>query len=234
MISTPLALPFVAGAEGRRVSLIGRLASGFAVALLALGGCALPARDAAIDDQAVARSIQVRYEQALPDLPPGKQRHYAQRLYRITGEARYLLLNRAYAQRLVNTLGEEIEGLADPAQVARRAREAVAAYPVGSEKQRRRRRMLAEWGEIAYAKGLAFRLIQAKDYGLLDEATLPGHRRALDYLASIDFRPFLLDPAVMAIYAAQVANLAYYLEALGVADLHEEVVSAFRRHYPPV
>lgn len=215
------------------LSLIMRLASGLAVALLALGGCALPAGDAALDDEAVARSIQARYDQALPDLPPGKQRHYAQRLYRITGEARYLPLNRAYGQRLVSALRTEIEGLADPDHAARRAREAVAAYPVGSEKQRRRRRMLAEWGEIAYAKGLAFKLTQAKYHGLLNEAALPGHRQALDYLASVDFRTFLLDREVMAVYAAQVANLAYYLEELGIVDLREEVVSAFRRQYPP-
>ena len=211
-----------------------RLTSWLLVALLTLGGCALPARDTTPSYEAVASSIQARYEQALPDLPPGKQRHYAQRLYRMTGEARYLPLNRAYGQRLVSALREEIDGLADPGYAARRAREAVAAYPVGSEKQRRRQRMLAEWGEIAYAKGLAFELTQASYYGLLNDAALPGHRRALDYLASVDFRAFLLDPEVMAVYAAQVANLAYYLEHLGIADLREEVVSAFRHQYPPV
>ncbi|MDX1464817.1 MAG: DUF3541 domain-containing protein, partial [Halomonas sp.] len=83
------------------------------------------------------------------------------------------------------------------------------------------------------AKGLAFKLTQAKYHGLLNDVALPGHRRALDYLASVDFRAFLLDPQVMAVYAAQVANLVYYLEDLGVTDLREEVASAFRHQYPP-
>lgn len=210
-----------------------RLMAWLLVALLTLSGCALPSRDATLAYDEVARAIQARYEQALPDLPSSQQRHYAQRLYRLTGDDRYLPLNRAYGRRLVSALREEIDGLADPGHAARRAREAVAAYPVASEKQRRRQRMLAEWGEIAYAKGLAFKLTQAKYHGLLNEVDLPGHRRALDYLASVDFRAFLLDPEVMAVYAAQVANLVYYLEDLGVIDLREEVTTAFRREYPP-
>ncbi|MEQ6888538.1 DUF3541 domain-containing protein [Halomonas sp. CS7] len=210
-----------------------RLTAWLLVALLTLSGCSLPERDTTLTYEDVAQSIQARYEQALPDLPSSKQRHYAQRLYRLTGDDRYLPLNRDYGRRLVGALREEIDGLADPGYAARRAREAVAAYPVSSQKQRRRKRMLAEWGEIAYAKGLAFKLTQASYYGLLNDAELPGHRRALDYLASVDFRAFLLDPEVMAVYAAQVANLVYYLEDLGVTDLREEVVSAFRRQYPP-
>ncbi|WP_240036402.1 DUF3541 domain-containing protein [Halomonas urmiana] len=210
-----------------------RFTSWLLVALLTLSGCALPARDSTLAYDEVARSIQERYEKALPDLPSSKQRHYAQRLYRMTGDDRYLPLNRAYGRQLVSDLREEIDALADPGHAARRAREQVAAYPEGSAKQRRRKRMLAEWGEIAYAKGLAFKLTQAKYHGLLNEADLPGHQRALDYLASVDFRAFLLDPGVMAVYAAQVANLVYYLEDLGVTDLREEVASAFRRQYPP-
>lgn len=203
------------------------------VVLLSLTGCALPRQEQGLDHAAVAEAIRERYEAALPDLPQSKQRHYAQRLYRMTGDARYLPLNRDYGHRLVNRIRTEIEALDTPGHAERRAREKVFAYPVGSEKQRRRKRMLAEWGEIAYAKSLAFDLTQAAYHGLLNEADLPGYQRALDYLASVDFRTFLLDPDVMTIYAAQVANLAYYLEDLGVTDLREEVITAFRHQYPP-
>ncbi|SEL51047.1 DUF3541 domain-containing protein [Halomonas daqiaonensis] len=234
------------------ISLMGRrraaptlptLLSGLLVAVLSMAGCAslpqdLQQRDLQQQEQGlghavVAEAIRERYEQALPDLPPSKQRHYAQRLYRVTGDARYLPLNHEYGRRLVDRVRDEIEALATPGHAERRAREKVAAYPVNSEKQRRRKQMLAEWGEIAYANGLAFDLTQAKYHGLLNETDLPGHDRVLEYLASVDFRTFLLDPEVMAIYAAQVANLVYYLEDLGVTDLREEVITAFREQYPP-
>jgi hypothetical protein len=203
------------------------------VVLLSLAGCALPPGEPGLDHAAVAEAIRERYEEALPDLPQSKQRHYAQRLYRMTGDARYLPFIRDYGRRLVSGIREEIEALDTPGHAEQRAREKVAAYPVGSEKQRRRKQMLAEWGEITYAKGLAFDLTQAKYHGLLNETDLPGYHRALYYLASVDFSTFLLDPEVMAIYAAQVANLTYYLDDLGVTDLREEVITAFRHQYPP-
>ncbi|WP_136248355.1 DUF3541 domain-containing protein [Halomonas borealis] len=197
-----------------------------------LAGCAL-APSAPPADEAVAAEIRATYERALPSLSAGKQRHYAQRLYRITGEARYLPLNRDYGERLVASLREEFAGLGEPGYVARRSREGVTGYPEASAKQRRRKRMLADWGEILYAKGLAFDLTQAHYHGLLDERTLPGHRRALDYLSGVDFRAFVTDPRVLDVYAAQVANLVYYLHDLGVVDLRGEAIAAFRARFPP-
>jgi hypothetical protein len=55
----------------------------------------------------------------------------------------------------------------------------------------------------------------------------------LGYQAEVAWAPFLTDPAVIGIYAAQVANYAYFLHQLGVMDLRREVEAAFRRHYPP-
>ncbi|ATJ81490.1 DUF3541 domain-containing protein [Halomonas beimenensis] len=201
--------------------------------LVLLAGCALDARPPARSHEAVAAEIRATYEQALPTLSPGKQRHYAQRLYRITGEARYLPLNREYGERLIDELRGEIAGHAQPGYVARRAREKLAGYPERTAKQRRRKRMLGDWREILYAKGLAFDLTQAHYHGLLNDEALPGYRRALDYLASVDFRAFLTDPEVLEVYAAQVANLVYYLHDLGVADLREATIAAFRERFPP-
>ncbi|RTQ99894.1 DUF3541 domain-containing protein [Halomonas nitroreducens] len=197
-----------------------------------LVGCALEGQTAALLPGEVAAEIRANYEQALPRLPASKQRHYAQRLYRVTGDERFLPLNRAYGLRLLTSLRQEIDGLAEPGYAPRRAREKVADYPARSLKQQRRKHMLGEWGEIVYAKSLAFQLTQASYHGLLDEEHLPGYRRALAYLEGLDFRPFLIDPEVMEIYAAQVANLVYYLHHLGVADLRDPVIAAFRRHYP--
>ncbi|OBX37954.1 hypothetical protein A8U91_02333 [Halomonas elongata] len=203
------------------------------VLCLGLAGCALDARQDEARHTAVAAEIRQHYERILPDLPVDDRRHYAQRLYRLTGAPRYLPPNRAYADRLIAELREEIEGLARSEIVAARAEAAVTDYPERTAKQQRRKRMLADWREVAYAKGLAFRLTQASYHGLLNETDLPGYRRALRYLESVDFQAFVTDPQVMEVYAAQVANLVYYLHELGVADLREAAIEAFRAHYPP-
>ncbi|MBS9403617.1 DUF3541 domain-containing protein [Halomonas sp. TRM85114] len=205
--------------------------------LLWLTGCASIAPDIERERHRQAGlDIQAVYEAALPTLPQDKQRHYAQRLYRLTGEARYLDINRAYGHRLVGRLAPDIQGLADSLDdnnryAEARSQEIVAAYPQRTAKQRARRAMLAEWGEIAFAAKLLFRLVQADYHGLLP--ALDNHEVALDYLADVDWRPFLTDPAVLGIYAAQAANQVHYLHQLGIVDLRAEVEAAFRQRYPP-
>src|SRR5690554_147868 len=206
------------------------------VVLFWLSGCTASSRE---DDTVpgsvidVAENIQANYEASLFILPPAKQRHYAQRLYRISGDARYVPLAETHAKALILQLREDIEGLATPGYPEASSRVLVADYPARTPKQRVRRQLLSEWGEIIYARSLLFRLIQLEYYGLLDTPRLNGHERALEYLAGVDFQTFLTDPEVLSTYAAQVANIAHFLHQLGITDLRDEVVAAFRDHYPP-
>jgi hypothetical protein len=205
--------------------------------LLWLVGCASVAPDIERERHRQAGfDIQAVYEAALPSLPLDKQRHYAQRLYRLTGETRYLDLNRAYGQRLMGRLAQDIQGLADSRHdhyryAETRSREIVAGYPQRTAKQRSRRAMLAEWGEMAFAGKLLFRLVQAEYHGLL--LAIDNHAVALDYLADVDWRAFLTDPDVLGTYAAQVANQVHFLHQLGIVDLRADVEAAFRQRYPP-
>ncbi|MGR2739360.1 DUF3541 domain-containing protein [Billgrantia sp. Q4P2] len=195
-----------------------------------LAGCAIDASSPSDDHRAAGQAIQAVYEAALPELPRDKQRHYAQRLYRMSGDARYLEFLEAHGRLLLTQLERDIAGLEEPGYASARALEIVANYPLRSVKQRARKAMLAEWGEIAFGRQLLFRLIQADYYGLLEE--LPGRRLALDYLSSLEWHRFLTDPEVMRIYAAQVANQAWFLHQLGIVDLREEMIEAFRVVYP--
>jgi hypothetical protein len=200
--------------------------------VLLLTGCAVMAPQVETDAQRDAGlAIQKVYEQALPTLSEDKQRHFAQRLYRLTGEQRWRPLNRAYGERLMVRLEEDIAGLAEPGYAATRSRAIVADYSQRTAKQRARRAMLGEWGEIAFARSLLFRQVQAEYHGLLP--ALEDHERALGYQAEVAWAPFLTDPAVIGIYAAQVANYTYFLHQLGVMDLRREVEAAFQRRYPP-
>jgi len=201
------------------------------IALVLVGCAAIQPYDERDVQRDAGLAIQEVYEGALPTLSEDKQRHFAQRLYRLTGEQRWRALNRAYGERLQVRLEEDIVGLAEPGYAAARSRAIVADYSQSSAKQRARRAMLGEWGEIPFARGLLFRLAQAEYHDLLP--TIEDHERALDYQAEVEWAAFLTDPSVIGIYAAQVANYAYFLHQLGVMDLRREVEAAFRRHYPP-
>ncbi|MDR5901833.1 DUF3541 domain-containing protein [Halomonas icarae] len=216
-------------------SLHARQLSWLALCVLALqlSACAVQQLDAgpAERHRLAAERIRATYEAVLPELSGGKRRHYAQRLYRVSGEERYLPANREYMLHLAGRLEAEIAELAVPGQIERLARESVEGYPRRTAKQRARAEMFSRWGEFAYAKGLLFRLVQAHCHGMLDE--VPGHERALDYLEDLPWEAFLTDPEVLEVYAAQVANQVHFLHQLGVMDLRREVEAVFRRRYPP-
>ncbi|MDX5435040.1 MAG: DUF3541 domain-containing protein [Halomonas sp.] len=205
--------------------------SWLALLLLAwLAGCATPLVSPTFDEKATGQAIQAVYEAALPGLPQDKQRHYAQRLYRISGDPRYLSIMETHGRLLLGQLERDIAGLEEPGYAAERAREVVANYPQRTAKQRARKAMLAEWGEIAFGRQLLFRLMQADYYGLLD--AVPQRHLAFGYLAGLEWQRFLTDPQVIRIYAAQVANQAWFLHQLGIVDLREEMLEAFRGVYP--
>ena len=202
------------------------------LALIWLAGCAALTPTDSHDE--VAEAIQARYEAELFTLPLDKQRHYAQRLYRISGDARYVPLTEGHAKRLMLRISEELDGLAGHDDyAARRSQVLLDAYPTRTAKQRARRQMFADWAEMIYARRLLFSLVQLDYYGLLDTPRLADHELALDYLAEVDFATFLTDPEVLSVYAAQVANIVHYLHQLGIVDLRDEVVGAFREHYSP-
>lgn len=205
---------------------------GWLYLLVFLAGCSALSTEGTGERHARAGlAIQAIYEEALPTLPANQQRHYAQRLYRLTGDARYLPINQAYGQRLIARLERDIADLGTPGFAERRSEELVAAYPRRSSRQRARQQMLADWGEIAFARHLLFRLVQAQYHGLL--SGLQGQEQALAYLAGVGWEPFLTDPDVLSIYAAQVANQVHFLHQLEVVDLRDRVVTAFRQRYPP-
>ncbi|WP_168012386.1 DUF3541 domain-containing protein [Halomonas salinarum] len=191
-------------------------------------GCAF----SPLSQQDMVAEIRTHYETAFDTLPVTKQRHYAQRLYRITGDDLYLPPLQDYGARLIGSLQEDLHGLAQPDYSARRAAGMLDRYPERTAKQRRRKQMLGEWDEMIFAKYLAFRLNQARFHGLLNDHLLPGIDRAKEYLAGQPLRDFLTSPEVIDVYAAQVANLTYDLYGLGVTDLRHETAMAFRNHYP--
>jgi hypothetical protein len=66
--------------------------------LVLLTGCAALATESAEQrHERAGLAIQAVYEDALPTLPADKQRHYAQRLYRLTGEPATCLSTRPMA-----------------------------------------------------------------------------------------------------------------------------------------
>ena len=194
-------------------------------------------------DSNVASAIMATYEARLPEMSRSVQRHFAQRMYRITGDEKYLPANLAYAKSLARQLQRDFEGLSKPGYALERAEARLSKREAGAEgfddaarreKYRARHQVLARWGEMPFAISLLSRLNQVNSFGLLETPPFAGSGEAVDYLKSIDFRSFLTDQEVVSVYAAQVANISQYLFDLGVSDLRQEASASFLEHYSKV
>lgn len=182
--------------------------------------------------QQAALEIQAIYEAQFETLSDDKQRHFAQRIWRLTGAPEYLALNEAYGERLMGELAEYDGIVSSPEKLSERNREMLESYPVRTAKQRRRQVMFSERTEMMVPKHLLFRLAQANYHDLLDE--LPPERlaRLEATVMAVDWKDFLTDPEVISVYGAQVANNVAFLNQLGLVDLRSDVVQAFQQLYP--
>lgn len=199
--------------------------------LVVLPGCQDKA--AVLDAGEVAERIQQRYERDFHLLPMSKQRHYAQRLYRLTGSEAYLEINQQYADQVLSRLRQDLDALAeDAAFLDQTVTAALARYPLRSERQRQRYHLLSQREDLIFASRLLFRLTQVRYYGLEAELTPVQWQTARTYLSSRPFQSWVTHPDMLERYTAQTANWVWFLHELEFLDLRSEYVQAFQAHFP--
>lgn len=191
-----------------------------------------PGPSSALATPAIGEQIRDRYEQTLPDLSPNKRRHYATRLYRITGDPDYLPI--IYQDLIGNAdfLQQELSQLHNRDYRLSRARQIAHAYRDDTGKHQRRKQLLLAYDEIPFAKNLLYYLNKVDQLGLAGKPPFTQTEQGLDYLRQVDFARFIFDPDVIAAYSPQLANMVYYLHDLGIRDLREPFQQAFRQVFP--
>jgi hypothetical protein len=181
----------------------------------------------------VATGIRAHYESRLDELPLSLQRHYAQRLYRITGDPRFLPYQLRHAEQLLATLYRDVQGLAlQPGYALERDASMASRRPLRTERQRQRDALLTDHPGMTFATNLVFRLVQLDYYDLLDALPADDVELFKSWLAERAWSEFLLSEAAIRHYAAQAANQVWFLYQLGVTDLREAFIQRFREIYP--
>ena len=182
----------------------------------------------------VVSAIREHYEDRMHELPLSLQRHYAQRLYRMTGDEVFLPYNEYYAHQLITTLRRDLDNLADdPDYLLYRDQALLKARPLRTLRQQQRFELLQAHPGMTFTTSLVFRMIQLDYYGLLEHALDGRAEQAFDLLTPMPFDAFVLSEEAIRHYAAQAANLVWFLQQLGVTDLREPFIARFQSIYPP-
>ena len=181
----------------------------------------------------VAESIRLRLEAELFTLNPDIQGHFALRMYRLTGDERYLP---PIVYDLLVTLENVRRDLAqshDSAYLERRCSSMRNDLNPKTRKGQIRAEMFGRAGAIQFRLNL---LHAANDMAELGVADVEPYRELFQGLLGecrpAEIESFLLDTSVVRAYAPQAVNYVYYLYDLGLADIRPAYTEAFQKVYP--
>ncbi|MEW6051759.1 MAG: DUF3541 domain-containing protein [Candidatus Zixiibacteriota bacterium] len=180
----------------------------------------------------MARRIRQTFESDLYRLEPGMQRHFAQRMYRITGDERYaypLFLDYLILEK---NLQATLDSLHNRVWVDRQMSRILDRMDDGGRKGRLRRQMFEHNGDMALYLEMLRAAYALEDYGVCSTGSLGLCGQAVVELGKVDLPLFLLDTAVIRVYSAQAVNGVYYMYQLRLGDFRTEYASAFRQTFP--
>ena len=174
----------------------------------------------------VAAGIKQTFENNMFRLPPRVQGHYGLRLYRVTGDHKYLypsLFDYYVVLDRINTISNHLN---EQDYISNKAIELTAAMSKGTRGKARRQAIRKFPDFIFYANYLLSYSARLDDFGV----AIPSNIRQA--LKNYDFLPGLTNKVMIRAWAAQSANYVYWLRKLGIVDHSKAFKRAFLAAYP--
>lgn len=181
------------------------------------------------DSAAMAQTILQTFEREIQQLSPAKQGHFCQRLYRITGDPRYLPALKAYGRHLTETFHAHLANLDSAEYRKKETEKLLQTDPETPAKVRWRIRSQKKFGELVFANRLLFQAFQIKSMGLDQGALAKDFSKAIAYFRSLPLKDYLLDPQVIRYDGSHTTNAIFYLKYLGLGDYEEAYAQQFRK-----
>lgn len=179
--------------------------------------------------QPVLARLESDLKAQLRSLPKDKRGHLALRLYRTSGDDRYLADLRSYAGFLLKYLRAHAESLERPGYIAGKSRELVSNAK-NSQKRAARAVLLQKDPDFTFRKRVLFLMYQIKSFGLA-EASPADFSKLIAWLGKADYVAILTDPEVLRFHTTAAVNMVYYLKDLGIVDVEQPFAKAFREHF---
>ncbi|HLF30302.1 MAG TPA: DUF3541 domain-containing protein [Xanthomonadales bacterium] len=193
--------------------------------LIVTSGCVSANRPPLISAEAAAEQIKHFYETRGDELEPQKRAHFKLRLYRSSGDPKYLEDIQRYAQSLRSYLKIHNSRLSEPRYVETTALKLLNKEGPG-QKHQMRRRVLERYPEFPFYHRLIYLFYQLKGLGF--DVHSPLFKTSYEALQKYDFRSVLRDREIIAYYAAGAATTVYHLKSIGIADFEAEFLKYFQ------
>ncbi len=208
----------------------------FATTILAIIACTLfeSARVSASESNyvVIADRILKTYASSWSELSPDKQKHWALRMYRISGDTVWYPAIKRDLQSKLATLRSDADSLSDSSYSRRRVSALVSGMDWGKRKNDARRLLFAGQQHLLVQIDLLYNLATVDDYRLDDSIVKSICQQARDRIQPKPLADFLSDTVTIELYGPQAANAVEYLCQLGLIDVREDFVGAYKRAFP--
>lgn len=179
----------------------------------------------------VSESIRTEYESLLFTLKPDLQKHYSVRMYRLTGDKRYIYPIIYDFLITIKKLERYSDNISDTLYIKKQAELLLDEFNEGTRKGSSRRELFKDKDSTLFFLDLLYNTNKLIDYHLVGI-----YKNIFDIIMSqlkqFNFATFLLDQATITDYAPQAVNYVYYLNDLRIVDIRSEYKSAFQKDFP--
>lgn len=183
------------------------------------------------DYRTIAEDIKTKYDSTLSQLDPDTRRHYAQRMFRLSGDTNYIAPVRVQFGLEQRQLLNDLDSLNNKDYLKKRIEYLLEDFNRDSRKGKARYWLFKRNGSMIFDLNLLYIINNLHDAGIDNSDNKQLYNRCLAYLKNVDFEQFLLDEEVIEKYSAQAVNYVYYLYNLELSDIRKDYSVAFQKYY---
>ncbi len=182
----------------------------------------------------VAEEIRMKFESELFTLKPSVQRHFATRMFRLTGEDKYIYSILFDLLITEDQVARDVKNLTNAPYLETRRKQFLENLNPRTRKGKMRRKLFRknEYRMLQFDLNLLYRCNLLHEFGFHKGAASDDYTEVLNYLKGREIGRFLLDEKVIRVYGAQAANAVYQLLDLGLGDYREEFNAKVQNVFP--
>ncbi len=177
-----------------------------------------------------AQLIRDTYEHKLFTLPPAKEAHFGLRMYRQTGDKKYLPMIWTDMAQVASRLNLFAEEVVKPEDIILYSSQKLTTYQSNEEERSQLRYTVSKHRPEYLYLGVELlgAMARADEYGLKHK----NDNTLREIIRRYDFTHYATDKEMIEAWAAQLANQVYWLRQLGEQDVVDEFTKAFKATYP--
>lgn len=177
----------------------------------------------------IAGQILSTYEKRWNELSPRNRGHFALRIYRVSGNRRYLPQIRSYYEGVRGRLLHAAANLGNPEFIKTEATKRLAAIGSGDAKHELRAKTLEPHLEYLFHTKFLFWAYLARSWNMHQHPDLAADWAAIEkYLKSVPFETYLMDENIIRYNTPQAVNYVFFLKFLELRDLETAFTEKFR------